>query len=68
MYTETERDQVMKHKKLYEKPHAECLSFRPEEDLMTNFDLDDQMSTVTGGGDAPWLQNEGNEAHPYQLD
>lgn len=58
----------MKSKKSYEKPCAERISFHIGEGLMASVDIDGDLSFSTGGGDLPWLGEETNNSHPYQLD
>ena len=58
----------MKTKKSYEKPCAERISFHIDEGLMTEVDINGDLSYSTGGGDLPWLSKETNNSHPYQLD
>lgn len=56
----------MKSKKPYEKPCAEQISFHIGEGLMTEVDIDGDLSFSTGGGGLPIPVEESQ--HPYQLD
>lgn len=62
-----ERDKVMKQKKQYEKPHAEYMSFRIEENLMATYSLEDPYSkTETGVGEPDWLEDEYSDSSSYR--
>ena len=61
-----ERNYNMKSKKPYEKPCAEQISFHIGEGLMTEVDIDGDLSFSTGGGGLPIPVEESQ--HPYQLD